>query len=89
MTLSATVPPHDLIPDHVLTALTDSWRAEGSPDDWWQESVGSDGEVYDVNIYNAGSHGAGTVYCVYPTRVLPSGLRDTVVDEPLARGIVS
>ena len=93
MTPSTNDPPLGPLASHTLTALTASWRADGSPDDWWQESVGTDGEVYDVNIYDAGSHGAGTgsgtVYCVYQTRVLPSGLRDTVADAPIARGIVS
>ena len=91
MTPSTTKPPHCIMPEHTLATLTASWRAEGAPDDWWQECVGADGAVYDVNIYNGSSYGAGTgsVYCVYPTRVLPSGLRDTVVDEPIARGMVS
>lgn len=88
---SANNPPTEPLSEHTLTALTTAWLAEGAPDDWWQECVGADGKVYDVNIYNGSSYGTGTgsVYCVYPTRVLPSGLRDTVADEPLARGIVS
>ena len=57
MTLSTSDPSRGIIPNHTLTALTTAWRADGAPDDWWQECFGTDGKVYDVNIYDAGYQG--------------------------------
>ena len=79
-------------PDTLRSVIT-TWRAQGSDDDWWREATGIDGEIYDINIYDARIHGAerpatGHVYCVYPTRATGNGMRETDVFRILARGTV-
>ena len=75
-----------------LQAVVSDWRADGCEDDWWQEAVGEDGTVYDVNIFDASVHGrgpdVGMAWCMYRTVAVDGGLRETDVFNVIARGTV-
>ena len=75
-----------------LHAVVSDWRADGCEDDWWQEAVGGDGTVYDINIFDASVHGrgpdVGMAWCVYRTVAVDGGLRETDVCDVIARGTV-
>ena len=76
-----------------LLAVVSGWRADGGEDDWWQEAIGEDGAVYDVNIFDSGVYGhgrdVGMEWCVYRTVEGAGGLRETDVYDVIARGSVS
>ena len=77
-----------------LRSAVASWRSDGDgEDDWWQDVIGSDGEVYDVNIFDSAvsGHGpdVGFVYCIYATRETADGFRETEVTNILQREPIS
>ena len=77
----------------VLKSVVANWRSDGEPDDWWQEAIGEDGKVYDVNIYDmevfGGDGDDGYEYCIYATRETADGFRETDVIDILERGLVA
>ena len=82
-----------LLSCRVLKSVVANWRSDGEPDDWWQEAIGEDGKVYDVNIYDTvvfgGEGDDGYVYCIYATRKMADGFRETDVIDILERGLVA